>query len=104
MENFLSFERFINEQYENNSIQRNFDPSMASDFDEEIMQVSAISDFIPGKEYSLTVDGELYTDMIFQGVTDGIYIFNSEDQEEDFRFTRGEMEEIISAGASRMSM
>jgi hypothetical protein len=124
MKNLLSFEEYINENYiqeatdadgfdpakgnvtdpEKGDIKattgKNNDPGFTSDQapDKIASPVSTISDMKPGKEYVLTVDGKKHTDMLYQGVTDGVHIFNGEDKAHDITFTDSDLSSVISKG------
>jgi hypothetical protein len=63
-------------------------------------KISSISDMKPGKEYVLTVDGKKHTDMIYQGSTDGVHLFNGEDKAHDVALTDAELSSVISAGGA----
>jgi hypothetical protein len=106
MKSLLSFEEFVNEHYkvEEATDADGFNPAKTSDKDEVVKSIKTVAELIPGKEYELKIEGETKKDMMFQGVTDGVYIFNSEDQEEAVRFTEEELTKILSAGADEVSM
>lgn len=126
MKNLLSFEEFINENYiqeatdadgfdpikdnvtdpENGDVKvstsANNNPGFTSDQDPDKTAgaVSSISDMKPGKEYVLTVDGKKHTDMIYQGVTNGVHIFNGEDKAHDVTFSDSDLSSLISKGGA----
>jgi hypothetical protein len=127
MKNLLSFEEFINENYkiqeasdsdgfapekgnvtdpENGPVKASTGKSDSEVFssdqapDKMAGAASSISDMKPGKEYVLTVDGKRHTDMIYQGVADGIHIFNGEDRAHDVTFTDSELSALISKGGA----
>jgi hypothetical protein len=106
MKKLLSFEQFVNEHYnvEEATDADGFNPATTADADEVINTINDLSGLIPGKEYEFTVDGKLMSNMMFQGVTDGVYIFNSENQEDAIRFTEEQMTAIITSGAKQMAL
>jgi hypothetical protein len=81
---------------------KNTDPGFVSDQDSDKMagKLSSISDIKPGKEYVLTVKGKKHSDMIYQGVADGVHIFNGEDKAHDVSLTDAELTSIISSGGA----
>jgi hypothetical protein len=91
MKKLLSFDEFVNEQYDV------FDPSKTIDEDPIAKVLSSIDELVPGKEYVLTIDGVKNTDMLYQGVTDGSYIFNGEDEAHDISLNDEEMQAVIAA-------
>lgn len=105
MKNFITFEEFVNEHYnvDEATDADGFNPEIP--IEKEITDtIKNLSELIPGKEYEFTVDDNLMSNMMFQGVTDGVYIFNSVDQEEDVRYAEEEMVAILSKGAKVISM
>jgi hypothetical protein len=106
MKKLLSFDEFVNEHYkvEEATDADGFNPATATAADEVVDTVKELSGLIPGKEYELTVDGASKKNMMFQGVTDGVYIFNSEDQEDAVRFSEEEMMAILSSGAKKVAL
>jgi hypothetical protein len=125
MKHLLSFEEFVNENYkiqEANDAD-GFDPTKGnvtdpekapvkvstSKSDSEVFssdqnpdkiegKISSISDMKPGKEYVLTVDGKKNTDMLYQGVTNGVHVFNGEDKAHDITFSDDDLSSLISKG------
>jgi hypothetical protein len=100
MKNLKTFDEFVNENYK---IQEatdadGFNPSKTSDTDPVGGALKSATELLPGKEYVLTVGSEKHTDMIYQGVTNGVHIFNGEDKAHDKTFTSEEIEELISKG------
>ena len=90
-----TFEQYLNEQTDANG----FDPSKAKDADPEMAPIKSMTELLPGKEYAITIDGKKMTDMIYQGVTDGSYIFNEEDHNSEPKtFTEEEITKVITAG------
>jgi hypothetical protein len=106
MKKLLSFEEFVNEHYnvDEATDADGFNPAVAATADEVTDTIKDLSGLIPGKEYEFTANGNLMANMMFQGVTDGVYIFNSENQEEAVRYTEEEMTAIITSGAKQMAM
>ena len=126
MKHLLSFEEFVNENYKvQENLSAGYNPSEDGDVDPlkpEIKansgksdpnvfssdqnpdkmaeKISSISDMKPGKEYVLTVDGKKHGDMIYQGVTDGVHIFNGEDKAHDVTMTDEELSAVISKGGA----
>ena len=101
MKNLLSFDEFVNEHYnaEETKIVEGtdadgFDPTKTTDVDSTEAPAATTADLIPGKEY--VVDGR--QDLIYQGVTDGVYVFNGEDKAEAIQFTEDEISALCSAG------
>jgi hypothetical protein len=106
MKKLISFEEFVNEHYkvQEATDADGFNPAKTTDKDEVEDTIKDLSGLVPGKEYELTVDGTSKKNMMFQGVTDGVYIFNSEDQEDAVRFSEEEMTKIVSAGAKKVAL
>lgn len=100
MKNLLSFDEFVNEHYkvQEASDADGFDPTTTTDVDPTGAALSTVADLTPGKEYVLTVGSEKNTDMIYQGVTDGVHIFNGEDKANDITFTEEEITSLIGDG------
>ena len=91
-----TFEQFLNEAANDAN---GFDPAKAQDTDPTMAPLKTTSELIPGKEYVITLDGVKNTDMIYQGVTDGSYIFNEEDHNSEPKtFTEDAMMKVIAAG------
>jgi hypothetical protein len=101
MENILSFDEFVNEKYLQESTDADgFDPThYMNDEDPLGSPLTSVDDLIPGKEYVLDIDGEIHTDMIYQGVTGNVYIFNGEDSAVDLQFTAMEIADLVSSKA-----
>lgn len=126
MKNLISFEEFVNEHY--NITEANdadaFDPAKGNVTDPEkgpvkatsgknndpgfvpdqkadkiAKKINSISEMKPGKEYVLSVDGKSHSDMLYQGYTDGVHIFNGEDKAHDLELTDKEIESLISKGS-----
>jgi hypothetical protein len=100
MKKLLSFDEFVNEHYK---IQEatdadGFDPQTTTGEDPTGPALTSVSELLPGKEYVIKVDGAVNTDMIYQGVTDGVHIFNGEDKANDIQFTEVEIADVISKG------
>lgn len=100
MKKLLSFDEFVNEHYQ---IQEatdadGFDPQSTTGVDPTGPALKSISELLPGKEYVITVDGATNTDMIYQGVTDGVHIFNGEDKANDVQMTDVEIAAVIAKG------
>ena len=100
MKKLLSFDEFVNEHYK---IQEatdadGFNPQNTSYTDPTGPALKSVSELLPGKEYVITVDGAVNTDMIYQGVTDGIHIFNGEDKANDVQMTDVEISAVIAKG------
>jgi hypothetical protein len=89
MKNLKTFEEFLAESHE-------FDPAKTNDIDVLLPAIKSASDLKPGNEYTITVDGNTYTDMMYQGLADGNYIFNSEDMEVSMNLKRDQIESAIS--------
>jgi len=100
MKNLKTFNEFVNENY---NIQEatdadGFNPATTSDTDPVGGALKNASELLPGKEYVLTVDKDKHTDMIYQGVTNGVHIFNGEDKAHDKTFTDEELSALIAKG------
>lgn len=93
MKNLISFEDYLRIQESTDA--DGFNPSHASYADQTGSAISSLSDLIPGKEYVLTIDKDTPTDMIYQGVIDGVYVFNGEDEAEDRTFHKDEILTLI---------
>ena len=91
MKKLLSFDEFVNEQYDG------FDPSQTTSEDPIAKVIQTIDELTPGKEYCLTIDDIKNCDMLYQGVTDGSYIFNGEDKANDIALSTAEMQAVIAA-------
>jgi hypothetical protein len=100
MKNLLSFDEFVNEHY--NVQEANdadgFNPTNTTDADPVGGALASVAELTPGKEYVLTVDADKHTDMIYQGVTNGVYIFNGEDKANDVQFSEEEISALIGKG------
>lgn len=96
MKNLLSFDEFVNEHYkvEEATDADGFNPVNTTDADPTDAALKTTSELVPGKEY--VVDGK--ADMLYQGVTDGVHVFNGEDKANAVQFTEDEMAAIISKG------
>jgi len=106
MKNLLSFDEFVNEHYnveetkevetkvEEGTDADGFDPSKTTDADPTEAAIKTVEELVPGTEY--VVDGK--ADMLYQGVTDGVYVFNGEEKAEAVQFTEDEMAALVSAG------
>ena len=91
MKKLLSFDEFVNEQYDQ------FDPTQTTGEDPIAKVLTSIDELTPGKEYCLTIDGVKNCDMLYQGVTDGAYIFNGEDRAHDISLNAEEIQVAIDA-------
>jgi hypothetical protein len=61
--------------------------------------VKSTDDLLPGKEFTITLDGKTNTDMIYSGYTDGYHIFNEADHNsEPVTFSDDAIILIIAAG------
>jgi hypothetical protein len=106
MKKLLSFDEFVNEHYkvEEATDADGFNPATTTDADDVTATITDLSGLIPGKEYEFTVDGKTLSNMMFQGVTDGVYIFNSENQEDVVRYSEEEMAAILTKGAKKVAL
>lgn len=97
-----TFEQFVNEATDADG----FNPQTASQADIVLKTILSLDELLPGKEYILTIDGKANNDMIYQGVTGGVHIFNEEDHNaEPVSFTDAELSTIIAAkGVSQVAM
>jgi len=100
MKKLLSFDEFVNEHYK---IQEatdadGFNPQNTTGEDPTGPALKSVAELLPGKEYVFTVDGAVNTDMIYQGVTNGVHIFNGEDKANDIQFTDVEIADVIAKG------
>jgi hypothetical protein len=100
MKNFLSFDEFVNEKYQvlKSTGDEGFNPANTSSVDPTGPAIQTIEELTPGHEYVLTVDGEIHGDMIYQGSTGGVHIFNGEDKAHDVQFTEEEIIDLIGKG------
>lgn len=89
MKQLLSFDEFVNEQYDG------FDPSQTGGDDPITKTITTIDEMTPGKEYCLNIDDVIHFDMLYQGVTDGSYIFNGEDKANDISLSTEELQALI---------
>jgi len=82
-----TFEEFINE-----SATEGFVPTQNADVIGDT--IKAISELIPGQEYVLDTNPE----MLYQGNTGGVYIFNGEDKANDIQYTEADLTSLIVVG------
>lgn len=87
MKNLLSFEEFINENYD----AQGFTPTQEPDVTGKT--VETIDEIVLGKEYKIEDKEYLY-----QGVTDGQYIFNGEEEADALNINAEELQALISGG------
>ena len=91
-----TFEQFVLESTDADG----FNPQNASQADVKVKEIKTLEELIPGKEYILTIDGKENNDMVYQGVTDGYYVFNEEDHNaEPVTFDETEIAELVSKGS-----
>ncbi len=97
MKNYIpTFEQFVFESTDADG----YNPQNASQSDVKVKEIKTLEELIPGKEYILTIDGKENNDMVYQGVTDGYYVFNEEDHNsEPVTFDEKEISELVSKGA-----
>jgi hypothetical protein len=100
MKKLLSFDEFVNEHYK---IQEatdadGFNPQNTTGEDPTGPVLKSVSELLPGKEYVITVDGNVNTDMYYAGVTDGVHLFNGEDKANDVQMTDVEIADVIAKG------
>lgn len=89
-----TFEQFVNEQAD-----FAYDPAKAKDNDKVVAVLKTIDELTPGKEYIVTLDGVKNDDMIYQGVTDNVHIFNEEDHNKEPKsFSTDALSKVIAAG------
>lgn len=89
-----TFAEFVNE-----SAKEVFNPAIEKDADKVGAAIKSVDELIPGKEYVVTLDGAKHTDMIYQGVTDNVHIFNEEDHNaEPKSFSTDAISKVIAAG------
>ena len=103
MKKFIpTFDQYLNEQEDSTG----FNPMMSTDKDITGKPLTALNELIPGKEYVITLDGETFKDMVYSGVTDGYYIFNEVDHnEEPMTFSMDAMLKVIDAkGIAQVAM
>lgn len=100
MKNLLTFDEFVNEKYQvlESTDADGFNPENTSSVDPVGAQIQTIEELTPGHEYVLTVDGETHSDMIYQGSTGGVHIFNGEEEAKDVQFTDEEITDLIDNG------
>lgn len=90
-----TFDEFVNEATDADG----FNPTKASDADLVVAKIKTLDELVPGKEYRLNIDGNNISDLVYQGVTDGYYIFNEEDHNtEPKTFNKAAIEKIVAAG------
>ena len=101
MKNLLTFEEFVNEKY-SSAFESNdadgFDPEDTTSVDPVGAKIKTVEDLVPGHEYVLAIDKKTHTDMIYQGATNGVHIFNGEDKQNDVQFTDEEIADLVSKG------
>jgi len=99
MKNLLSFDEFVNEHYITEATDADgFNPENISDTDPVGPAISSMEELTPGKEYVLTIGDDTHSDMLYQGVTGGVHIFNGEDKAHDVTFNQEEMAKLVSDG------
>ena len=74
-----------------------FNPTKTSDKDPVSGPLTSIIQLLPGKEYTVKVDGQENGDMLYAGYTDGVHLFNGEDKAHYLEFTEEEISSIIKA-------
>jgi len=87
MKNLLSFEEFVNENYD----AQGFEPTQNEDVVGKA--VEAIDELEVGKEYKINEK-----DYLYQGVTDGTYLFNGEEDADVISGTAEEIQALITDG------
>ena len=94
MKNLLSFEEFVNEHHNTQIVEATdadgMDPKDSTK-KSELKPCANVSDLIPGNEY--IVDG---TSLLYQGVTDEVYIFNGKDETEALTLSAEGIESLVS--------
>ena len=99
MQNLKTFEEFVNENYLDEAIDANgFNPNHPMMTNSMGSPISSPEELIPGKEYILIVNDEVHPEMIYQGQTGSVYIFNSNQGGGDIDFEEAEMMDLIGAG------
>ena len=89
-----TFNQYVNEQAD-----FAYEPAVVKDADRVVSVLKSIDQLIPGKEYILTLDGVKNDDMIYQGVTDNVHIFNEEDHNKEPKsFSTDALSKVIAAG------
>lgn len=91
MKNLKTFSEFISEATE-------FNPANTSDIDVLLPAIKSASELKPGKEYVVKLNGKTHANMMYQGVSDGNYIFNSEDMETVLNLNREQINGAVSTG------
>ena len=91
MKNLKTFSEFISEAAE-------FNPTNTSDLDVLLPAIKSATELKPGKEYVIKLDGKIHTNMIYQGVSDSSYIFNSEDMETVLNLKDEQINSAVSDG------
>jgi hypothetical protein len=96
MKNLLSFGEFVNEHYkiEEATDADGFDPTFTKDIDPTGAAATSLSELTPGKEY--VVNGT--TDLIYQGYTGGVHVFNGGDEANVVSLTDEELTDAIGKG------
>lgn len=91
MKNLKTFAEFVSESQE-------FDPAKTTDIDVLLPAIKSASDLMPGKEYVINLDGKTHANMMYQGVSDGNYIFNSEDMKTTLNLNAEQINGAVSVG------
>ena len=91
MKNLKTFSEFISEATE-------FNPANTSDIDVLLPAIKSATELKPGKEYVVKLNGKIHSNMLYQGVSDGNYIFNSEDMETVLNLNREQINGAVSDG------
>jgi hypothetical protein len=91
MKNLKTFTEFVSESQE-------FDPAKTTDIDVLLPAIKSASELMPGKEYVINLDGKTHANMMYQGVSDGNYIFNSEDMETTLNLNAEQINGAVSIG------
>lgn len=91
-----TFNEFVNEQADASLA---YDPAKAKHDDATGAPLKSVDELIPGKEYVVTLDGVKHSNMIYQGVTDNVHIFNEEDHNEEPKsFSTDAISKVVVAG------
>lgn len=87
MKNLLSFDEFVNENYDSEGFKPSQEPDVLG------KKVETIEEIVLGKEYKIEEKEYLY-----QGVTNGQYIFNGEDDADVINVNAEELQALITDG------
>lgn len=89
-----TFDQFVNEQNDANG----FNPETAEELNDTGVAISTLDELESGQTYTLSIDGNEISGLIYQGQTEGEHIFNDKDNnEEPIRLSDEEITSMLDA-------